>query len=262
MNQGRRKTLGAGSPIHCPFEILNKNEVFIRRGQLTLVIAGAGTGKTALIQSILQRGNDAGALNQVLYFSADSDEATMWSRAAAIATGYETSDIERQVREGNVRGWEAEVAEATRHMAFTYNTGPTDEEFHRELEAYGTKYGVYPEVIVMDNLRNLYAGSSDNEYAGLQDGCDFLHQVARETKAAVIALHHVTGEYVDGDKPIPRKGILGKLDKTPEMVLSLHRRGETLYVCPIKSRQGRADARAEWMLPLYADLSRMHFQSS
>lgn len=260
LNQGRRKTLGSGSPIYSPFDILNRNEIFFRKGQLTLVVAAPGTGKSALTHSLLQRGNDAGNINTTLYLSADTDESTMWIRGAAIATGYDMSGIERQVREGTVSGWEAEVREATRHLEFTYNSSPSDEDVHRELAAYATKYGAYPEVVVMDNASNLYAGGSGDEYAALQDNCNFLHELARETRAAVITLAHATGEYVNGDKPIPRSGILGKIDKTPEMVLTLFRRGDYLHVCPVKNRTGKADPRAEWQLPLYADLARMHFQ--
>lgn len=260
LNQGRRKTVGSGSPIYSPFDIMNRNEVFIRKGQLTLVVAAPGTGKSALIQSLLQRGNDQGNINPTLYVSADTDESTMWIRAAAIATGYETSDIERGVREGRVSGWEAEVAEAAGHMEFAYNSSPSDADIHEELAAYATRYGAYPGVIVMDNLMNLYAGSSGDEYAALQANCDFLHELSRETRAAVITLAHATGDYVNGDKPIPRAGILGKIDKTPEVVLTLHRKGDQIYVCPVKNRTGKADPRAEWQLPLYADLARMHFQ--
>ncbi len=208
---------------------------------------------------MLQRGNDQGQLNRTLYHSADTDEQTMWVRAAAIATGFETSDIERDVRNGTIAGYEAEVRASASHMEFVYTTSPSGDEVLQEFEAYATKYGLYPEVFVMDNLANLYAGEGERGEA-LQGNCDFLHSLARDTKAAIISLHHTTGEYANGDRPIPRSGILWKIDKTPELVLTMHRRGEQTYICPVKNRTGKADPRAEWHLPLYADLARMHFQ--
>jgi hypothetical protein len=208
---------------------------------------------------MLQRGDDQGQRNQVLYYSADTDESTMWARGAAIATGHETSDIERHVREGTFSGYEAEVRAATSHMQFVYGSSPSGEEVLKEFEAYAVKYGIYPEVFVMDNLANLYAGEGD-EFAALQGNCDFLHSLARDTKASIVTLHHTTGEYTNGDRPIPRSGIRGKIDKTPELILTMHRRNEAVYICPVKNRTGKADPRAEWQLPLYADLSRMHFQ--
>lgn len=230
----------------------------MRRGQLTMVAAAPGTGKSALVQAILQRGNDAGNHNRVLYVSSDTDAVTMWTRSAAIAAGYDTSSIERMVREGNAFGLEAEVARATSHMQFSYNTSPSDEDLHREVEAYATRFGIYPEVIVQDNLMNLYAGDGD-EFQALQGNCDFLHELARDTGAAVITLHHVTGEYENGDKPIPLGGLRGKVSKTPEVILTLFRRGDQLIVCPVKNRNGRASPQASWQLPMYVDLSRMKF---
>ncbi|HAP89271.1 MAG TPA: hypothetical protein DCR15_05675, partial [Arthrobacter bacterium] len=258
LNQARRKNAAAGTPIECPINGLNVNEVFMRRGQLTLVAAASGVGKSALVQAILQRGNDHGARNSSLYFSADTDETTMWIRAGCIATGYDSSGIEQMIRSDNVAGLEAEVAAATKHMAFVYNTAPSDEDVLREVEAYSVKYGVYPEVIVIDNLMNLYAGEGE-EFAALQGNCDFLHTLARQTKAAVIALHHVMGDYSNGDKPVTRAGLRGKIDKTPEVILSLHRINTQLYICPIKNRNGRADPRAEWQMPVLVDLARMNF---
>jgi RecA-family ATPase len=144
-------------------------------------------------------------------------------------------------------------------MEFAYDTSPSGDDIHREFEAYAIKHGLYPEVFVMDNLANLYAGEGD-EFAALQGNCDFLHDLARDTKAAIITLHHTTGEYTNGDRPIPRSGIRGKIDKTPETIITMHRRGEQTFLCPVKNRTGKADPRAEWHLPLYADLARMHFQ--
>lgn len=224
-----------------------------------MVAAAAGTGKSAVVHAMLQRGNDEGQVNRTLYYSADTDATTMWVRAAAIATGYETSDIERDVRLENVAGYEAEVRAAAGHMEFVYGSSPTGDEVLQQFEAYATRYGIYPEVFCMDNLSNLYAGEGD-EFAALQGNLDFLHDLARDTKTAIITLHHVTGEYSNGDKAIPRSGIRGKLDKTPETILTMHRRGDQTYLCPVKNRTGKADARGEWHLPLYSDLARMHFQ--
>lgn len=259
LNQGRRKNTAAGAPIYSPIGALNSNEVFMRRGQLTLVSAASGVGKSAIVQAIIQRGDDYGGHNTALYFSADTDETTMWIRSACITTGYDSSSIEQMIRDGNIAGIEAEVAVATRHMAFVYNTSPSDQDVLREVEAYSVKHGVYPEVIVIDNLMNLYAGDGD-EFAALQGNCDFLHELARETKAAVIALHHVTGDFSNGDKPVPRSGLRGKIDKTPEVVLTLYRLNAQMYLCPVKNRNGRADPRAEWQLPVFVDLARMNFQ--
>lgn len=257
LSQGRRKNTEAGEPLYCPFGVLNATETHIRKGQLALVAGGPGTGKSALMHAWLQRGNDNGKHNTVMYFSADSDPFTMWKRSASIATGYTLSDVERMVKEGNTAGLDAIVDEATAHMWMDYRSSPTEEDVLDEVMAYQTVYGSDPEVIVLDNLKNLYQDMG--EFEALEQSCMFLHDLARDTNAAIIALHHVVGAAEDGISAIPLSGLRGKVSKTPEVVLTLHRSDSQLNVSPVKNRNGRAQASGAWILPLQADMSRMAY---
>ncbi len=259
VSQGQRKNREAGKPIYCPISIMNQTETFIRRGQFAIIAGGPGTGKSAITQAILQRGNDKGAVNTTMYFSADSDASTMFKRAAAIATGHDMSYIDSLVREGNAAELYGIVDAKTHHMKFSYASSPDVEDIQREVLAYETAYGAFPEVIVMDNLKNLYAGEG-SEFEALEGNCEFLHGLARDTGAAVIALHHVVGASEDGISPIPLSGLRGKVSKTPEMVLTLHRSETHLNISPVKNRSGKAQASGTWFLPVKADLSRMYYE--
>lgn len=258
LGQAKKAHAAAGRPIYSPFHVMNDNRTFVRQGQLAMIAAAPGTGKSYLSQALLQRGDDEGRKNSVFYMSSDTDPVTMWTRAACIVTGYESHEIERMVEEGNDMGLIAEVRKAAGHMEFSFNTSPTDEDVMREVEAYSVKWGAYPEVIVQDNLSNLYAGDG-SEFEALQGNCDFLHTLARQTNAAIITLHHVTGDYEDGDKAIPLGGLRGKLSKTPETILTLFRRGKQTMVCPVKNRNGTASAQAQIQLPIVVDLGRGQF---
>lgn len=241
-----------------PIGMLQEAEVYIRRGQFTIVCAAPGVGKSAIVQYIVHHGEPGGAKNKTLYLSADSDEHTMWLRAASMSTGYDMGSIEKMVTDDNILGVEAEVGKQTAHIEFSYHSSPTDSDVQREIEAYGTKYGTYPEVIVMDNIKNLYAGEG-GEFEALEGNCVFLQNLARETGAAVIGLHHATGEYESGDRAIPQGGLRGKLAKTPEVILTLHRTGDRMFISPVKQRSGRANAQGQWNLPILVDMSRMSF---
>ena len=76
---------------------------------------------------------------------------------------------------------------------------------------------------------------------------DYFATMARNTEACVIGLHHVTGPYVDADKPIPLSGVKGQITRVPAMVLTLHRRAgelgepDTLCVSTVKNRGGKSD---------------------
>lgn len=255
--QGKRQNKSAGEPIPMPWRQLKDVGAHVRRGQLALVAAPPGTGKSLLAQALAHRGDDEGDVPSTLYFSADSDAGTFAQRAASIATGYQLSDVQRLIQEGNDDGLEAAIAAQTGHMRMDYSSDVTDQEMLDEIDAYAEVFGKYPDLIVMDNLSNLSVEGSENEFHGLQENCFFLHNVARQTNSAVITLHHVSGEFEGGDKPIPLSGLRGKVSKTPELIFTLIRSGEVMNVSVVKNRSGKAFADGSNAIPLPLDLSRM-----
>lgn len=228
-----------------------------RRGQLTLVAAPPGTGKSLFAHALAQRGNDQGVVEPTLYFSADSDSGVMFKRATAIATGYTTQDIDRLVEDGDVAGLEAAVAASTGHIRLDFKSQVTDQDMVDELQAYAEVWGRWPSIIVMDNLSNLSVEGSESEFHGLQEACFFLHDIARDSNAAVIATHHVSGEHEDGNKPIPLSGLRGKVSKTPELIYTMFRSGEIMNVSVVKNRNGAAFADGSNAIRIPVDLSRM-----
>jgi hypothetical protein len=104
-------------------------------------------------------------------------------------------------------------------------------------------------------------GVGEGEFQMLEEACVIMKGLARDTNAAVIALHHVSGALEDGLTAIPLSGLRGKIPKTPATVLTLHRGegGKQLRVSPVKVRSGVADASGNWSLPIAIDLNRMSF---
>jgi hypothetical protein len=84
-----------------------------------------------------------------------------------------------------------------------------------------------------------------------------LNDLARLTGAHVMVLHHATGEYENGDKPIPLGGIEFKAGKLADMCLTLTREDSELRVAAVKNRGGSADASGRKNVSLYTDLARM-----
>lgn len=264
ITQARAKNKAAGEPIFMPFKDMKSKGTLIRRGTLTLVAAGPGTGKSALVQAITQRGDDHGNKNRVFYFSADSSPWDLFTRAAAIETGRTIDDIEREVETDGAARLNKVVDSATRHIMTDFRSDPDDLYITGQLEAYAELHGQYPEVIVMDNLKNLELGNGEDEFRALEDASVFLHDIAKDTNAAVIALHHVTGSLEDGFSQIPLSGVRGKVSKTPSLVLTLWKRmlgdGKPLLnVSVVKQRAGKADASGNLYHPLVMDLSKMSF---
>jgi hypothetical protein len=100
-----------------------------------------------------------------------------------------------------------------------------------------------------------------NSYVALEKVCEYLHELARETGACVVALHHVKGDSNDGNQPVPLSQIKGQIGRVPEMILTLHRIGDDssrqMGVSVVKNRTGKADASGAMTLYLDADMERM-----
>lgn len=257
LTQGRRKTLDQGSPIPTPFKSFDYNGICFRRGALSLIAAAPGCGKSALAQSIVQRGDGQGGVLPAAYFSADSDAATVFQRSASMVTGYEMSEVERLMKEGGAEALEERVRAASSHIRYSFRSTLDPEHILDELEAFAHVQGDWPGIIVIDNLSNIDAGYED-EFRNLGEASFFLMDLARDTSAAVIALHHVGGEHEGGGRPIPLSGLRGKVSKLPSLVLTLHQ-AQGLKVSVVKNRSAKADPSGNYGVELQSDFSRMWF---
>lgn len=164
-------------------------------------------------------------------------------------TGWRMQDIENAVLNGHSETIDARLADSA-YVRYDFDPSPSPEGVDAALKAYAMVYGQWPQIVVVDNISNLDFGSGATDTAALEAASDYLHEVARITGAAVIALHHVQGPYNNGDTPVPLSGLRGQIGRVPEMVLTLHNAGAEMDANPIigvscvKNRGGRADPSA------------------
>lgn len=202
-------------------------------GQLSLICAAPGIGKSAFALALAL---ESGA--PTLYFSADSDAVTQGARAISTLTGIPMDQAKEQAKHsyGDQLGNLA--------VRFVFDPAPTLDLIKTQLKAFEEQYGVPPDLVVVDNITNVitgFEGNAEDPFGGLESLMDWLHQLARDTGAHVCGLHHVTGEYNNGNTPIPLRGIKGQIGRVPEMVLTLHRvtndyGPDELNVSPVKNR--------------------------
>jgi len=231
----------AGDPLPSVWESLGQKGTQFRRGQLALVCAGPGTGKSAFILAYALKSKVP-----TLYFSADSDPFTQLTRSLSILSGWSLEKSTRAVRDAELVGYGEELDDIP--IRFNYKASPSLDILEESLQAYYALYEEYPWLVVVDNITNVRteAGNSDDPFSGLEALMDYLHEMARETGACVIGLHHVTGPHNDGDKPIPLSGIKGQIGRVPELIHTLHRvsdgfSSDSLNVSTVKNRGGKAD---------------------
>lgn len=229
----------AGEPLPIVWQRLADTGTKLLRGQLALVAAGPGTGKSAFVLTYALK---AGV--STMYFSADSDAYVQLSRSLAIlgdmnltqATDLALSDDYDEITDivGQVP------------IRFSYNPSPTLSHIEKAIVAYDELYGDYPELIVVDNALDVVLDGDDDGTQALDDLMAWLHDLARTTGACVVVLHHVTGPFNDADKPIPLSGVKGQIGRVPELILTLHKHTndmgpDTLCVSTVKNRGNKAD---------------------
>lgn len=235
--QSKRIRGEAGEPLPTVWKALEGTETYFYRGQLVLVAAGPGTGKSGLVLT-------EALLSGVtcLYLSADSDAFVQLSRSIAIMSGCTLAEAAQAIREDELSQYHGTLVDTP--IRFRYDANPDLGTIETAVEAYWELYGEFPQLIVVDNVTNVRTeggAEDDDPFSGLEGLMDYLHEMARETEACVVGLHHVLGGYNDAAKPIPLSGVKGQITRVPEMVLTLHRVEDSLRVSTVKNRAGRAD---------------------
>jgi hypothetical protein len=239
--QARRVRGASGQPLNAVFRSLEERGTQFVRGELVLIASAPGIGKSIFTLTEVMKSQAT-----TFYQSCDSDAFTQLTRGVAIATNCPIERAKETVLSGELGAAGKALAESP--VRFNFRASPSVDDLILSLDGYLEVYGAYPEIVVVDNITNLRTDNDDGDpFSGLEGLLDFLHDVARETQACVIGLHHVTGPYNDGDKPIPLSGLKNQVGRVPEVVLTLHRRmgdswaTDRLCVSTVKNRNGSAD---------------------
>jgi hypothetical protein len=238
--------------IDLPYAGLARLGFRLGMGQVGMIAAAPGVGKSALANAIVQ------AIGRpTLYESPDTDAWTMTVRTIATNSGH-PQDYVRMCLEGGHQDDSLDLALwDARHVQYSFDSYSTA-DIKDDVLAYGVVNGSFPELIVVDTLLNI-AGSGDDEHARQAKAMEEFHALAQLTGAHVLVLHHVTGQYDDGDRPVPLGGLVNKLSKLPAQILTLYARDGEVFACPVKNRQGKADPSAGMQVRLRFDKERMRF---
>lgn len=195
---------------------------------------------------------------RTLYYSADMNAWQASVRLTAGQLGITTDEVEMSLADGSF--YEPPPALP---LHFCFDSNPTLDDIEDELDAYVEAWGDYPELIVVDNLKNVDS-QHEGEYGGQNFVLDFLHGVTRQTGAACIVLHH-TQIGVSTKKPFepqPRWAIKNNVDELPELILTVgHNEDNGLYgIAAVKCRMAKQDMAAENPIYIQADPTHCTFR--
>jgi hypothetical protein len=251
------QTLGradGGEPLPTVFPALEWRGIRPRRGQVTMVAGQPNAGKSMFALFYAMKLDEP-----TLYFSADSDEATQVTRAAAVVTGHRIRDVEDALQNGGQGYYEDELA-GLRNFRMDFASNPTLDEIELTLLAYEEMYGRFPGVIVIDNLVNVVA-EHDNEKKAFMEIQKVFKFLCRETGAAIFLLHHCSESEGKPWSPPARKAIQQKVNEIPELILTVAFNPQTnqFGVAAVKNRNGKADPAALNPVWLWADMDTGRF---
>ena len=191
-----------------------------------------------------------------LFFSADTDTATVMMRAASHLSGHSQLLVEANLTSN--RHYYDKHLDNMSNIQFVFDSSPSLDDIELEIKAYVELFGIPPELIVIDNLMNVVA-ESDNEWAGLRAIMVDFHDMARKTEACVMVLHHVSeqSEYGKTNFPPHRRAIHGKVSQLPALILTLgfDPLDATLKVAPVKNRFGPHTADGSDFVTLFVNYS-------
>ena len=251
LNRAWRGSNTNATPLPDVWADLAKKQIKFRRGQVCMIAAAPNAGKSmfALIYAVK-------AKVPTLFFSADTDIATVMMRAASHLSGHSQLLVEGNLNSN--RHYYDKHLESMSNIQFVFDSSPSLDDIELEIKAYVELYGVPPELIVVDNLMNVVA-ESDNEWAGLRAIMVDFHDMARKTEACVMVLHHVSEqtEYGKTNFPPHRRAIHGKVSQLPALILTLgfDPLDGTLKVAPVKNRFGPHTADGSDFATLFVNYS-------
>ena len=258
LNRAWSATNTRATPLPQVWTDLDSKQIKFRRGQVCMVAAAPNAGKSmfALVYALR-------AKVPTLFFSADTDTATVMIRVAAALAGHGQQTVERNL-DNNPKHYDRYL-EGMSHIQWVFDSSPSLDDIELEVKAYVELYGIAPELIVVDNLMNVVA-EHDNEWAGLRQIMMELHDMARKTEACVMVLHHVSehSEYGDTTMPPQRRAIHGKVSQLPSLILTLgYSPSEgTLRVAPVKNRFGPMYANANEHVALFVDYATCRIENA
>ena len=251
LNRAWRGSNTNATPLPDVWKDLAKKQIKFRRGQVCMVAAAPNAGKSmfALIYAVK-------AKVPTLFFSADTDTATVMMRAASHLSGHSQLLVEGNLNSN--RAYYDKHLDNMSNIQFVFDSSPSLDDIELEIKAYVELFGIPPELIVIDNLMNVVA-ESDNEWAGLRAIMVDFHDMARKTEACVMVLHHVSeqSEYGKTTFPPARRAIHGKVSQLPALILTLgfDPLDATLKVAPVKNRFGPHTADGSDFATLFVNYS-------
>ncbi len=224
-----------------------------RRGEVIVVGGRSGAAKSSFMIWLAVTWN-----LPTLYYSLDQNLGESTHRALAAHTGNTVDEVDQLLREGRT------PPDDQAPICWCFDRNPGINDLQDELDAYVESYDAWPEIIVVDNLIDVFHGR-EGDKNGYDDTLKFLKEKAFESNAAVFVLAHTSALVKPNDPftPQPKYALLDKPDKHPQGILmvALNPKTGEFRVSVAKSRMSLSDESSEDYASLRADQARCSFST-
>lgn len=235
----RRVKKGAvgADPLPAPFSTWADRKIRFYAKNVHMISGKPGSYKTMLaLNAVVNMGLPT------IGFSNDSDDLTVSSRLLALSTGQESEKMEDWINSDP----EAASAALKRFDFINWNffANPSMDDVWLETYAHHETEGRWPQVILIDILKNVQMDGGGDEWGTLREVMLQSLVLARETEAAVILVHHCS----DGARgTVPsRADVLGKVAALPAVMVNvgMDDYGQ-MWAAGVKVRKGKSDPDAK-----------------
>lgn len=250
------RSANTGRPLPEVYRSFTHSKIAFRLSATSMIAGAPGAFKSALAINLLVGWARQGCYG--LYFSADADEFTTAKRVAAVLTKDTVEHVEAGLRGDQAEDYKTVLGEVD-HTRWIYKAADID-EIDRHMRAFEAVYGVFPQVVFVDNLLNMTGGGEGgNEWEEARTFIKNLDVLAREAECHVCVLHHCSESEWRKGMPPPRSAVMGKIAQFPRLMLTVapSAEGMTLNVAVVKNTNGPQDPSGDTFTGLNLDPSRM-----
>ncbi|MEU1880351.1 AAA family ATPase [Streptosporangium sp. NPDC020072] len=237
--------LSAGDALPGVYSTFEKHDIRFYRSALHMTAGRPGGGK-----SILALDHALKCKVPSLYLSCDMSRFQFAARAAAILTGDSAGSVKEIIKTAQGREKYRAALKGADHLYMAFEKRPDQDCLEDILLAFEERWGIPPELIVVDNAINLVPPTAKDEWSGLREISHLLEWFADELGSAVHLLHHTNLPGLKLDRPGPLNSIKGQIVEGASLILSVTKTDDEFRVTAVKNRNGPEDPTAQQFLTL------------